>query len=136
MEETYGGHGATEKVWKYLSLTTDFGYNSSFFLWKGWRGLICYNGSQDSSVGIVMGYRLDGQSTILSKGKGSFSLHIFQTGSGPHPASYPVGTGGGGALPPRVKRLGHEADLLPPSVAKVKNDIAVPQLPLTSSWNA
>jgi hypothetical protein len=51
-------------------------------------------------------------------GAGNFSLHHrVQNGSGAHPASYPVGTRGcfsGG------KVAGCEADLSPPSSAKVK----------------
>jgi hypothetical protein len=41
------------------------------------------NVSWDSSVGIATGY---GQEFSL--------LHVFQTGSGAHPASYSVSTGG------------------------------------------
>jgi hypothetical protein len=48
----------------------------------------------------------------------SFSLlHRLQTGSGTHPASYPVGTG---ALSPAVKRSGRETDHSPPCSAEVK----------------
>jgi hypothetical protein len=47
-----------------------------------------------------------------------FSLrHLFQTGSGAHPASYPVGTRG---CCPGVKRPGRKADHSPPSSAEVK----------------
>jgi hypothetical protein len=53
------------------------------------------------------------------EGKGIYSLrHRVQTGSGAHPVSYPMDTGG---LSPRVKWPGREADSLPPSSAKVKN---------------
>jgi hypothetical protein len=42
----------------------------------------------DSSVGIAMGYGLDGRSLIPGRGK------IFlSSSSGDHPASYPMGTG-------------------------------------------
>jgi hypothetical protein len=44
-------------------------------------------------------------------------LDVFQTGSGVHPTSYPMGTG---ALSPGVKRLGREADQSPPASAEVK----------------
>jgi hypothetical protein len=53
--------------------------------------------SRDSSVGIVTGYGLDDQMIGIRfpARAGSFSLrHRIQTGSGAHPASYPVGTGG------------------------------------------
>jgi hypothetical protein len=50
--------------------------------------------SLDSSVGIGTDYGLDYRVRIPS-GAGNFSLgHRVQTGSGAHPASYPMGTGG------------------------------------------
>jgi hypothetical protein len=48
-----------------------------------------------------------------------FGSMLVQNGSGIHPASYPMGTGG--ALSLGVKRPGREADHLPPSSAEVKN---------------
>jgi hypothetical protein len=53
--------------------------------------------SCDSSVGIVLGYRLDdrGSRVGFPAGAGNFSLHhLVQKGSGVHPASYPMGTEG------------------------------------------
>jgi hypothetical protein len=44
-------------------------------------------------------------------------LHVVQTGSGVHPTSYPMGTGGSF---PGVKRQGREADHSSPTSAKVK----------------
>jgi hypothetical protein len=41
-------------------------------------------------------------------------LHVVQTGSGAHPASYPMGNG---AVSPKIKRLGREADHSPPTSA-------------------
>jgi hypothetical protein len=55
-------------------------------------------------------------------------LHSVQTGSGAHPASYPMCTG--------VKRLGREADHLNPSSAEVKNGGAIPPFPHMSSWHS
>jgi hypothetical protein len=52
----------------------------------GWR-------SQDSSVGIVTGYGLDGPVRFAAVQDFSL-LHSVQTDSGAHPASYPMGTGG------------------------------------------
>jgi hypothetical protein len=50
---------------------------------------------------------------------GIFSLrHSVQTGSGDHPASYPMGTSG---YNPRVKAAGSEADHSPPASAESKN---------------
>jgi hypothetical protein len=50
--------------------------------------------SRDSSVSIATGYRLDYRGSIPGGGW-EFSLrHRVQTGSGPHTASYPMGTRG------------------------------------------
>jgi hypothetical protein len=40
-----------------------------------------------------MGYGLDGRVSIPGRVKIFFLLHLFQTGFGAHPASYPMGTG-------------------------------------------
>jgi hypothetical protein len=53
--------------------------------------------SRDSSVGIALGYGLEdrGSRVRFPVGAGNFSLqHRVQNGSGDHPASYPMGTGG------------------------------------------
>jgi hypothetical protein len=49
----------------------------------------------------------------------SFSLCV-RTGSGAHPASYPMGTGG--SFPGGIARPGRDADHSPPSSAEVKNE--------------
>jgi hypothetical protein len=75
--------------------------------------------SRDSSVGIALGYGLDdrGSRVRFPTGAGNFSLHHHvQNGSGAHPASYPMGTGGSSL---GVKRAGSEADHSPPSNAEV-----------------
>jgi hypothetical protein len=54
---------------------------------------------RDSSAGIALGYGLDdwGSGVRFPAGAGNFSLHRrVQNGSEAHPASYPMGTGGGG----------------------------------------
>jgi hypothetical protein len=57
--------------------------------------------SRYSSVGIVLGYGLDVWG-CRAAGAGNFSLHHrVQNGSGAHPASYPIGTGG--SFPAEVK---------------------------------
>jgi hypothetical protein len=55
-----------------------------------------FYGSRDSAVGIATGYGLDNQGVGVRVPVGQkFSLlHAVQTGSGAHPASYPMGTGG------------------------------------------
>jgi hypothetical protein len=52
--------------------------------------------SRGSAVGIATAYGLDDREVRVRVPVGSeFSLlHIVQTGSGAHPASYPMGTGG------------------------------------------
>jgi hypothetical protein len=53
--------------------------------------------SQGSSVGIATDYRLDNWMIRIRfpVGAGNFSLqHHEQSGSGAHPASYPMSTGG------------------------------------------
>lgn len=52
--------------------------------------------SQDSSVGIVIGYRLDARGSwvsILERGKRFSFLRSIQTDSESLPSSYSVGTG-------------------------------------------
>jgi hypothetical protein len=64
----------------------------------------------------VRAKRSGGRVTV---GTGNFSLHHrVQTGSGAHPASYPMGTRNSFL---RVKRPGRETDHSPPSSAEVKN---------------
>jgi hypothetical protein len=57
-------------------------------------------------------------------------LHNIQTGSGAHPASYTIGTGGSF---PGGMRPGRETDHSPSSSAEVRNGGAIPPLPHTSS---
>jgi hypothetical protein len=76
--------------------------------------------SRDSAVGIATCYGLDGRSVgVRAPVRIRFSLlHVFHTGSGAHPTSYPIGTG---TVSPEVKRRGCEADHSPPPSAEVKN---------------
>jgi hypothetical protein len=62
--------------------------------------------------------------------RGFSFLHIMQTGSGGHPSSHTMGTGG---YFERVKWPGREAERLPPSSAEA-NGGAIPLLPQMSSW--
>jgi hypothetical protein len=58
---------------------------------------IMHQKSLGSSVGVVLGLGLDDRCSgvRLPAGAGNFSLHHrVQNGSGAHPASYPMGTGG------------------------------------------
>jgi hypothetical protein len=77
--------------------------------------------SRGSSVSIMSDYGLDDRGSIPGRGKGYFSSSLcVQTGSGAHPASSTMGTGGpflGGKA-----RLGRDADHSPPSSAEVVNE--------------
>jgi hypothetical protein len=76
--------------------------------------------SLGSSVGIATGYGLDdqgGREFESRLGKKFLFLYIVQTGSGVHPTSYKMGTGGSF---PGVKPQGREADHSPPTSAEVK----------------
>jgi hypothetical protein len=70
--------------------------------------------SRGSVAGIATGYRLDNGGVGVQK---LSLLHVVQTGSGAHPAFYPMGTGGpfpGGKVTER------EANRSPPTSAEVK----------------
>jgi hypothetical protein len=58
-------------------------------------------------------------------------LHSVQTGSGARPPSYPMGTRG---FFPATKRLGHEVNHSPLSIAEANNGGATPLLLHMSSW--
>jgi hypothetical protein len=52
-------------------------------------------GNRDSSVGIATNYRLDAPGSVPGSSRFYFSvLHVVQTGSGAHLASYIVNTEG------------------------------------------
>jgi hypothetical protein len=76
--------------------------------------------NRDSVVGIATGDGLDdrGVGVRLPVGSRIFSSPLRPDRLwGPHPASYPMGTG---ALSPELKRPGREADHSPPTSAEVK----------------
>jgi hypothetical protein len=80
--------------------------------------LVLLLGSQDSVVGIATGYGLDDRRIgvrvpVFSRNS---LLHV-ETGSGVHPTSYPMGTGGSFD---GVKRPGREVDHSPLASAGVK----------------
>jgi hypothetical protein len=82
-----------------------------------------------SSVGIVTGCIAGFRFTV---GARYFSLlHSAQTGSGAHPASCPMDTGG--SFPGGKAVSGRETDHSFPSSAEVKKAGAIPPLPHTSS---
>jgi hypothetical protein len=71
-----------------------------------------------SSVSMTMDWTTRVRPSTRAKDS-SFSLCV-QTGSGDHPASYPMGTGG--PFPGGKARPGRDADHSPPSSAEVKNE--------------
>jgi hypothetical protein len=75
--------------------------------------------SRGIAVGIATGYGLDDRAAgvrVLVRSEFSL-LHIVQTGSGAHTASFQWVPGD---LSPGVKRLGGETDHSPPASAEVK----------------
>jgi hypothetical protein len=64
--------------------------------------------------------RRSGLSSSSCRFKNFYFLHVVQTGSGDHPASYTMGTGGSSS---RIKRPGPEADHWSPTTAEVKKNI-------------
>jgi hypothetical protein len=69
-----------------------------------------------------------GRSSSPGMGQDFSPLHVVQTGSGAHPASYPMGTGGpfpGGKAARDVK-----ADHTPPTNAEAKNTWIIHQFPI------
>jgi hypothetical protein len=76
-----------------------------------------------SSVSIVSGYGLDDRAIEVRSlaGAKDFSSNLcVQTGSGAHPPSCAMGTGG--PFPRAKARPGRDADHSPPSSAEVKNE--------------
>jgi hypothetical protein len=77
------------------------------------------NKSRDSVARIAAGYGLvdRGAGVRVPVGSRIFISQIVQIGSGVHPTSYTMGTGG---TFPGVNRPGREADHLPPTSVEVK----------------
>jgi hypothetical protein len=90
-------------------------------------------GNRDGSLGITIGYALDGRSSISGRGKRFDSIPQRQDRLWGHPASYPTSTRG---LSRWLKRSESEADNSPPSSPDVKNCGAVPPLPHRTSWRS
>jgi hypothetical protein len=80
-------------------------------------------GSRVSSGSIVSDYGLDDRAIGVRSPAGAkyfSSILCVQTGSGAHPASSPMGTGG--PFPGGKARPGRDADHSPPSSAEVVNE--------------
>jgi hypothetical protein len=96
----------------------------SKYIFCNFQVRLCWpTGSRISSVSIVSDYGLDDQAIGVRSPAGAkdfSSILCVQTGSGPHPASCTMGTGG-----PFLRgkaRLGRDADHSPPSSAEVVNE--------------
>jgi hypothetical protein len=79
--------------------------------------------SRVSSGSIVSGYGLDDQAIQVRspvEAKDFSSNLCVQTGSGAHPASYTMGTGG--PFPGAIARPGRDVEHLLPSSAEVENE--------------
>jgi hypothetical protein len=74
--------------------------------------------SRGGSGSITSDYGLDYRGSIPDRGRGFFSSPCVQTGSGAHPTSYPMVTGG--PFPGGKLRPGRDADHSPLSSAEVK----------------
>jgi hypothetical protein len=90
--------------------------------------------SWDSSVSTVSDYSLDDRGSIPCQKQKDFSCSLcVQTGSGTHPASCTVGTGG--LFPTSKVRPGHDADHSPPPSTEIKNESELFLLsPLAPVW--
>jgi hypothetical protein len=91
-------------------------------------------GSRDSSVGIATGYGLEdgGVGVRVPAWQECSLLHVVQTGSGVHPTSYTMGTGGG--LSSGVKRPEREADHHLKLVTRSRKCGSIHPLLHTPSW--
>jgi hypothetical protein len=90
-------------TFQHLLFVVKFGFMKVVSFWDhfcdtlSFQPLLQILKSQDNSVGIVTGHRLDDWIIAIRfpAVAGNFSLqYCVQTGSGAHPASYPMGTGG------------------------------------------
>jgi hypothetical protein len=66
---------------------------------------------------LATGWKTEGSEFESPWGREFSLLHVVQAGSGAHPTSYPISTGGSFA---GVKRKEREADHSPPTSAEVK----------------
>jgi hypothetical protein len=85
--------------------------------------LFASNNTTVSSGSIVSDYGLDNRAIGVRSPAGAkdFPSNVcVQTGSGAHPASCPMGTGG--PFPGVKARPGRDADHSPPSSAEVENE--------------
>jgi hypothetical protein len=93
------------------------------------------SGSRNSSVSVVTRLRVGRPGYESEQGEGFFFRHRLQTDSAARPTSYQVVIGGGGgALSPRLKRLGPEADHSLPSSAETKKAGSYTSSLHTSTW--
>jgi hypothetical protein len=88
--------------------------------WENYVTCTTWKKSRGSSGSIVSDYRLDDRGSIPTEAEDFSSNPCVQTGSGAHPASCPMDTGG--LFPWGKARPGRDADHSPPSSAEVENE--------------
>jgi hypothetical protein len=88
---------------------------------------------RDKAVGIATGYGIGDRGVgFRVPVEQEFSLLlVVQTGSGAHPASYPMGTGGSLL---ESKAAGHETNNSPPTSARSRKCGSIHPIPHTPSW--
>jgi hypothetical protein len=94
---------------------------SFILLYNAEKRTVC--GSRGSSGSIMSDYGLEDRAIEVRSPTGAedfSSSPCIQTGSGAHPASYPMGTRG--SFPGGKAQPGCDADHSPPSSAEVKNE--------------
>jgi hypothetical protein len=89
--------------------------------------------SQDDSVGIAIGYGLDGQGSIPSRARLFPSPQLSDEVWGP--PSF-LSSGYWGEISPGVKQQGHEADHSLLSSSEVKKGGVIPPFLHMSSWHS
>jgi hypothetical protein len=107
-------------IWERKILRKIFGPVQDAGIWRiRTNFMMCISGSSGS---IVSDYGLDDRAIEVRSPTGAdFSSSLCaQTGSGAHPATYPMGAGG--SFPGGKARPGRDADHSPPSSAEVKNE--------------
>jgi hypothetical protein len=104
----------------FISVSSTFPVHETYL---GILSHLLFSFSCGSSGSIVSDYGLDDRAIEVRSPTGTedfSSSPCFQTGSGAHPASYPMGTGG--SFPGGKARPGRDADHSPPSSAEFKNE--------------
>jgi hypothetical protein len=106
-----------------------FAFNNLIYI------LASSTGSRDGAVAIATDYRLEDRGVKgLSPDRARTPLlHVYQTGYGDHPVSYPAVTAG---CLPEVERPGRKSDHSPPNTSNVNKTwlvLTLPHMPSSST---